>query len=327
MSRWLHGIVLAAFVLLGGAPAFAQQVSLGASRDVTALAFRGQIGRRVTYVCPPSTDWSQSLWGTGVYTDDSSICRAAVHAGVLADGRPGVVVFVMGAGAETFQGSLQNGVTSRSYGHWGSSFTFDRSGGPGQIDWATTAIFLPAGSTDPTPVICPPGGKVTARIWGIDTYTDDSSICVAAVHAGVITPEAGGRVEVSRAPAQTSYLGSTRFGIASISYGPWQNSFRVSNAAPAIVGRLPSTPAIANGPRPLATSPGRTIALAGFTAAGVNGAVALRTIRLSGFTAVGTTASVAPRSIVLSGFTATGMSVTVAPRTISLGGWTALGTH
>jgi hypothetical protein len=64
-------------------------------------------------------------------------------------------------------------------------------------------------------------------IWGIDVYTDDSSVCVAAVHAGAIGPR-GGTVTVSRAQGQQSYPGGARNGVVSNSYGPWQQSFRVT---------------------------------------------------------------------------------------------------
>jgi hypothetical protein len=66
-------------------------------------------------------------------------------------------------------------------------------------------------------------------IWGIDVYTDDSPVCVAAVHAGAIGPR-GGTVTVSRAQGQQSYPGGARNGVVSNSYGPWQQSFRVTGA-------------------------------------------------------------------------------------------------
>lgn len=72
-----------------------------------------------------------------------------------------------------------------------------------------------------------------APIWGIDVYTDDSAVCVAAVHAGAIGP-GGGSVTVSRAQGQQSYPGGARNGIVSNSYGPWQQSFRVTAAAAAV---------------------------------------------------------------------------------------------
>jgi hypothetical protein len=63
------------------------------------------------------------LWGTDVYTDDSSICTAAVHAGVIpASG--GDVTFVIEPGQEEYPASEQNGVTSSQWGSWERSFSF-----------------------------------------------------------------------------------------------------------------------------------------------------------------------------------------------------------
>ncbi|QSQ17888.1 M57 family metalloprotease [Myxococcus landrumensis] len=71
--------------------------------------------------------------------------------------------------------------------------------------------------------ICAPG--VSGSVWGTNNYTDDSNICSAAVHAGVRTP-LGGRVVVEVQPAQTIFIGTTRNGVTSNSYGAWGGSFR-----------------------------------------------------------------------------------------------------
>lgn len=62
------------------------------------------------------------------------------------------------------------------------------------------------------------------RAWGTDIYTDDSSIAVAALHAGLITT-AGGVVTFEIRPGQDNYLGSTRNGVMSNSYANWPRSF------------------------------------------------------------------------------------------------------
>ncbi|MEA2676585.1 MAG: hypothetical protein QOJ81_726 [Chloroflexota bacterium] len=71
---------------------------------------------------------------------------------------------------------------------------------------------------------CPPGGSTTA-IYGTDTYTDDSSACVAAVHAGLITFATGGTVTVELRPGMDAYTGTTRNGVASNNWGSWPTSF------------------------------------------------------------------------------------------------------
>lgn len=39
----------------------------------------------------PSIPYSCTIWGSGVYTDDSCVCYAAIHAGVLKLGQGGLV--------------------------------------------------------------------------------------------------------------------------------------------------------------------------------------------------------------------------------------------
>ena len=71
-----------------------------------------------------------------------------------------------------------------------------------------------------------PAGCTTGSVWGTDVYTTDSSICSAAVHAGVIQP-AGGDVTVTLASGLQSYSGSNRHGVSSSDWGPFQKSFTV----------------------------------------------------------------------------------------------------
>jgi LCCL domain len=72
--------------------------------------------------------------------------------------------------------------------------------------------------------VCPADGGLS-DIWGTDVYTDDSSICTAAVHVGLIRREAGGRVTILIRPGLDQYRGSIRNGIVSAPYGPWDGSF------------------------------------------------------------------------------------------------------
>ena len=67
-------------------------------------------------------------------------------------------------------------------------------------------------------------------MWGTDTYTDDSSVCIAAVHAGLITEDEGGRVVIEIAPGEESYTGSEANGITSTDYGSWSGSFTFPRA-------------------------------------------------------------------------------------------------
>lgn len=65
---------------------------------------------------------SGSVYGSGVYTDDSSLATAVVHAGVLKDGETGVVKVTIVEGQNSYEPSTENGVTSFMWGSWHGSY-------------------------------------------------------------------------------------------------------------------------------------------------------------------------------------------------------------
>ena len=71
-------------------------------------------------------------------------------------------------------------------------------------------------------------GRAYGSIWGTDTYTDDTNLGTAAVHAGLLKPGQTGVVQVTILPGQSSYSAGTRNGIAANAYGPWQGSYRMT---------------------------------------------------------------------------------------------------
>ncbi len=77
--------------------------------------------------CPANcdTDNSSTVWGTDIYTDDSGVCVAAVHAGVISLAGGGVKVTAE-VGQDAYTGSARNGVTTSNYGAWSGSFTVDK---------------------------------------------------------------------------------------------------------------------------------------------------------------------------------------------------------
>jgi hypothetical protein len=82
---------------------------------------RGEVGRTLDYVCPAGGGFGP-IWGTDVYTDDSSVCTAAVHMGLLDRENGGRVRIMLRPGQDVYPGSLRNGVVSESYESWGGSF-------------------------------------------------------------------------------------------------------------------------------------------------------------------------------------------------------------
>ncbi len=86
------------------------------ARDITGAA-----GTTLLVSCPRNCT-SGSLWGTGIYTDDSTVCLAAQHAGVITSSG-GTFLLTIEAGQSGYRGSRQNGITSSNWGQWGRSFS------------------------------------------------------------------------------------------------------------------------------------------------------------------------------------------------------------
>ncbi|MCA9840255.1 MAG: hypothetical protein KC422_25315, partial [Trueperaceae bacterium] len=199
-------------------------------------------GSTLTIICYCSPEAIEgSLWGTSVYTSDSSICKAAQHTGVLAPS--GGMVIVKGApGQSSYAASTQYGISSSSYGSYGWSFYFPgslASSAPTPPGPTTPSIpSQPSAETEECPatfsgyretteiLACSCSSQTTesGTLWGTTIYTDDSTICRAAVHAGVLT-ERGGIVYVQAKPGQDSYLSTSQNGITSSSYSAWGGSF------------------------------------------------------------------------------------------------------
>ncbi len=70
-------------------------------------------------------------------------------------------------------------------------------------------------------------GAAPRNVWGSGIYSDDSSVCTAAVHAGRINPVAGGAVTIEIRPGRARYAGSARHGVTSMNFAAWPGSFVV----------------------------------------------------------------------------------------------------
>ncbi len=87
----------------------------------TMSNFRGQNGK-VFHFRVTGNVGGGTVWGSGPYTDDSSIAAAAVHAGVLKNGQTGVVKVTVLPGEASYTGSSKNDVTTSDYSEWGGSY-------------------------------------------------------------------------------------------------------------------------------------------------------------------------------------------------------------
>ncbi|XP_078700188.1 uncharacterized protein LOC144926973 isoform X2 [Branchiostoma floridae x Branchiostoma belcheri] len=193
---------------------------------------RDRDGDIYTVICPAGCASGATVWGTVIYTDDSSICRAAIHDGRITNSGGEITVYKI-QGQDSYLGSEQNGIQTVRYSSWGGSFAFTRDpqmpqqDEPEEPDQATIDCHTEARQLDGqnVSVTCPAGCLAgTSTIWGLVVYTDDSSICGAAIHDGRLT-DAGGEVTLYKLPGLDSYLGVEQNGIQTRSYGRWEGAF------------------------------------------------------------------------------------------------------
>jgi len=198
----------------------------------TATSLNGADGQTLTLACPPGGE-PHSVWGTDIYTADSSICTAAVHSGLITFQQGGTVTIELRPGKTIYGASERNGVTTNTYGSWDHSFVFKTPNTEKilraaqdvtPVLWNTSATVVGFAPGKTLMFLCPAGGKPSS-VWGTDIYTLDSSICTAAVHAGRINLESGGPVTLEMRPGESSYKGSLRNGIKSSDYEQYGSSF------------------------------------------------------------------------------------------------------
>lgn len=166
-----------------------------------------------------------SVWGSGVYTTDSSICASAIHAGAV-PATGGVAKPKKVAACKSYVGTANNGVTSSAWGAYDASFFFPGHG-DGQCAKVGDGGVCPAKMgdvPDQAEMTCSCAGKGPGTVWGSGVYTTDSDVCSAAIHAGAI-PASGGKAHVKKTAGCGAYTGSEANGVASSPWGKYETSF------------------------------------------------------------------------------------------------------
>lgn len=78
-------------------------------------AWRDKPGKLLSCTCPASPSERSPVWGTGTYSNDSYICKAAIHAGAI-DRSGGRVAIEILPDQLSYEGSLHNGISTMAYG-------------------------------------------------------------------------------------------------------------------------------------------------------------------------------------------------------------------
>ncbi|MEO0771163.1 MAG: LCCL domain-containing protein [Cyanobacteria bacterium J06649_4] len=227
-------IALSVFGTLLGAvatPSASAAETLSWSSNVTNL--RTQVGQTFSFICPPGGAIN-TVRGSVIYTDDSSVCSAAVHAGKITTADGGAVTLSILPGQPAYPGSNVNGVSTQDHVNGSGSFIFFDTEGFAQ-DVENSRAATAERATRPMDIYlrfdpednyshprylgqeftfnCVMDPWVDAYIWGTDVYHGDSSVCLAAIHSGLITAEDGGLITIKIGRGQSSYAGSSRNGV------------------------------------------------------------------------------------------------------------------
>ncbi len=208
-----------------GAPS--QPAMAGAQADPcpTRLSINRELPTPYTCKCSAANIQEGAVWGTDNYTDDSGLCRAALHAGAIPVSG-GAVTVLRGAGRPLYIGSRRNGIQSDDYGAYSDSIRFAGAAQPAAgPERCPIRLSINRELATPFTCMCNAEAIQEGAVWGTDTYTDDSGLCRAAVHAGAI-PAAGGLVTVLRVAGRQIYPGTSRNGIQSSDYGAYSDSIR-----------------------------------------------------------------------------------------------------
>lgn len=167
-----------------------------------------------------------AVWGTDVYTDDSSVATAAVHAGVLAVGETKTVTLTILPGQSSYAASTRNNIKASSWGAWSGSYSFAGAGVVAGTSVATTrpaiapgyafgATSYAAGGRLVLPISVIGGGTYTYQWYlngGIlqgataNPYTVET---LTAAQAGTYTVDVTNSLGTTRLTAGTITVGAT----------------------------------------------------------------------------------------------------------------------
>ncbi|SBS89876.1 LCCL domain-containing protein (CCp3) [Plasmodium malariae] len=214
-----------------------EKINLKCEDDLISEQFNGKIGSQFLVNCVDNCIKSKYIikGSNNYYTPDSSICKAAIHAGVYIPNKknnlngPFIIRIVEG---------LLEYKTSR--GHFGivsksekqsqlRSFSLFSEIEDNIFTCSTNAQFLLNLSVGETRlIICPSDCDTTSdKVFGTNVYSPLSSLCKAAIHSGILTNK-GGQVHIIVGSSQTEFKGSKQNNIESYPSEKQNRSFTFS---------------------------------------------------------------------------------------------------
>jgi hypothetical protein len=208
-----------------------ETIPIDCSTNLTDKRFDGSSGKFFRVHCPVCTTENANVYGTGVYHPRSSICKASMHIGLIKPGQQSDLLVEITGPKNFFLGS--QGIdksSSTSIGKSEKSFVVKQAQAHKKISCETTAAqdVFQAGNTGKKFVVdCPKdcSKSKNSLIFGSEIYSDNSSICLAAIHYGILTDK-GGEIEFMIEGEQSSFKSTKGFGITSKSKDSYIRSFR-----------------------------------------------------------------------------------------------------
>jgi len=188
--------------------------------DTTATDPRlgGPTGTKFICSCPSScAEQHGTVMGTMIYSEDSNICKSAIHAGFLDQEDEGEFVLVVANGEMEYESSMQNEIQSIAYGPSAKAFVFEHLTNIVAVSCADEGnkYKFQGDVGDKWTVRCPKDCTFeTQYVYGSEVYALTSSICQSAIHAGMMTDN-GGDVSWIIEASQTRYPAKSRNGVDS----------------------------------------------------------------------------------------------------------------
>jgi hypothetical protein len=108
-------------MLRSGAGAVAEELAAAPQAPGNMSAYQQQFGKEVAFTVTgftPVAGANPSLWGTDLYTLDSNLSAAVVHAGLAKPGETVAVRVRVVQSPPQFVASFRNGVASTAYGQY-----------------------------------------------------------------------------------------------------------------------------------------------------------------------------------------------------------------
>lgn len=188
--------------------------------------YQEEIGKTFLFYVTGSND--SECWGgeENVYTIDSPLGVAAVHAGLLKVNEINLIKVKVLEGRESYPSVTRNGITSGEHESSDGSYQLSAPE-PGDIANAPTTMSDYLGKFGFTFVFRVKAHK-DGSIWGgkDNVYTSDSEIATAAVHAGLLKPGETGIVRLRMLEGRRAYPAVTRNGLTSHDYEDWEGSYQ-----------------------------------------------------------------------------------------------------